>query len=115
MAEIAALLDSSAVFVLFESTGFVMGRAAAGEAELLTLAVQPDARRQGTGRHLVQAFLTEATARGADTAFLEVAAGNMAAIRLYERSGFTLAGRRKAYYSTHSGQAEDALILSRAL
>jgi len=115
MAEIGALLDSKLVFVLTESTGFVMGRAIAGEAELLTLAVLPSARRQGAGHRLVQGFLAEAQARKAQIAFLEVAASNHAALRLYERCGFAPVGRRKGYYTTPDGHGDDALVMSRAV
>lgn len=114
-AEITSLLGSPHVFLLAESNGFLLGRAVAGEAELLTLAVLPVARGRGIGAGLVQGFLTEAKARAAIMAFLEVAAGNEAAIRLYERAGFALSGRRKAYYASPDGQRDDALILSRAL
>ena len=114
-AEIEALLAGSGVFVCAESTGFVMGRVAADEAELLTLAVGPEARRQGTGRRLVAAFLVAAHGRGAVRAFLEVAADNNAAIVLYLQAGFTVCGRRRAYYRTATGQTVDALVMDRAL
>lgn len=110
-AEFAAFLASPGCFLLGGEGGFLLGRVIAGEAELLTLAVPPEARRQGIGAELVAAFLAEAAGRGAETAFLEVAADNDAARRLYHRAGFAEAGRRRAYY----GPALDALVLSRAL
>ena len=113
--EIRALLDSPHVFALTESGGFLMGRAAAGEAELLTLAVLPAARRHGLGMRLVHDFVTMARSRDATRAFLEVAAGNAPALALYERAGFGQVGRRKAYYKVSDGRTEDALVLSRAL
>ena len=114
-AEITSMLGSPHVFLLAESNGFLLGRAVAGEAELLTLAVLPMARGQGIGTGLVQGFLSEAKTRAATTVFLEVAAGNDPAIRLYERAGFALTGRRKGYYASPDGQRDDALILSRDL
>lgn len=113
-AEIAGLLESAGVFLLTEPQGFLMGRAIAGEAELLTLAVAPEARRQGIGARLVAGFLTEARARQAESAFLEVAADNLAALALYDAAGFRQAGRRRGYYATAMGPV-DALVLSRAL
>ena len=113
--EIKALLDSPNVFLLTESDGFLIGRAAAGEAELLTLAVLPAVRRRGIAKRLVQAFLTEAKSRDASAAFLEVAAENVPAIALYERAGFAQVGRRRAYYTGPDGQRQDALVLSRAI
>ncbi|MFN3847620.1 MAG: ribosomal protein S18-alanine N-acetyltransferase [Paracoccaceae bacterium] len=113
--EITALFDTPHVFAIHESGGFLIGRAVAGEAELLTLAVSPDLRRLGMGRRLVHTFLTEAAARGATSAFLEVAASNFPAIALYEQTGFAPVGRRKGYYRGPNGTQDDALVLSRAV
>jgi ribosomal-protein-alanine N-acetyltransferase len=78
---------------------------------LLTLAVDPAARRQGSGARLVAAFAAEARGRGATTAFLEVAATNAAAQALYAKAGWLAAGRRNGYYHAPDGTAEDALVL----
>lgn len=110
-AEFAALLADPLVFLLSEPAGFLLGRVVAGEAELLTLAVAPEARRQGTGARLVQEFLQESARRGAESAFLEVAAPNAAARALYAAAGFAETGRRRNYYRNAEGGAEDALIL----
>ena len=90
---------------------------APGEAQLLNLSVVPDARRQGVGRMLLAQFLVDARRLGAEQIFLEVRAGNRAAIALYETSGFTAVGRRVAYYPPISPQSarEDALVMRRAL
>lgn len=114
-AEIAGLLADPHVFALQVPQGFLMGRVVAGEAELLTLAVDPAARRQGTGRQLVAGFLAEAARRGAESAFLEVAFGNAAARALYAAAGFAPAGTRRGYYHRPDGSREDALILVRAI
>jgi ribosomal-protein-alanine N-acetyltransferase len=95
--------------------GFLLGRAVAGEAELLTLAVAPEARRLGLGRKLVARFLYQAQLRGAVRAFLEVKADNAAAVALYESAGFTPAGRRRGYYRSADGTRTDALVLAREL
>lgn len=91
--------------------GFVLARVAADEAEILTLAVDPDARRGGIGRALLEAAEAGAVARGARRMFLEVAPGNLAARALYAAAGYAEAGRRKRYYPDGS----DALVLSRRL
>ncbi len=114
-AEFAAMLADPLVFALTEAEGFVLGRAVAGEAELLTLAVAPQARRRGVGGRLVARFVYQARLRGADEAFLEVAAGNTGALMLYRAHGFAGAGLRRDYYRHPDGRAEDALILRRAL
>ncbi|MDX5350628.1 MAG: GNAT family N-acetyltransferase, partial [Paracoccaceae bacterium] len=60
-AEFAGFLSDPLVFLLVESdAGFLLGRAVAGEAELLTLAVAPEARRRGLGQRLVSRFLYQA-------------------------------------------------------
>lgn len=103
-------------FLLIEGdAGFLLGRAVAGEAELLTLAVLPEARRRGLGRKLVARFLYQARLRGAERAFLEVSAENAAAVDLYESAGFTPAGRRKGYYHVEGAPPVDALVLQRDL
>lgn len=114
-AEFAQLLARADTFVLHEPAGILLGRALADEAELLTLAVAPDLRRSGTGARLVRRFLAEAAARGADTAFLEVAEDNAAARALYDKAGFAAAGRRRGYYAHPDGRKVDALVMTRAI
>ncbi|MBC9209175.1 GNAT family N-acetyltransferase [Roseomonas aerophila] len=94
-----------------ENTGFILARAVAGEAEVLTLAVAPAARRAGTGRALLAAALDGASTRGAHTMFLEVSRNNTGATSLYLSAGFTEVGLRRRYYSDGS----DALVLRRDL
>lgn len=91
--------------------GFVLARVAADEAEILTLAVAPRARRRGLGTALMTAAMTEALARGAGAMLLEAAATNAAALALYGGLGFAPVGRRRRYYE----DGADALILRCAL
>jgi ribosomal-protein-alanine N-acetyltransferase len=115
-AEFAGFLSDPLAFLLVEGdAGFLLGRALAGEAELLTIAVAPEARQRGLGRRLVSRFLYQARLRGAETAFLEVAADNDPARALYARAGFAEVGRRRGYYRAPGGQPVDALVLSRML
>jgi [ribosomal protein S18]-alanine N-acetyltransferase len=111
-AEFESLLASPMVFLLTESDGFLLARVVADEAELLTLAVAPQARRKGIGRRLVGQFLAAAGSRGAARAFLEVSAENPAARMLYRGMGFVEAGRRAGYFQGADGQSADALVLS---
>jgi [ribosomal protein S18]-alanine N-acetyltransferase len=87
--------------------GMLLGRIAADEAEVLTLAVVPAVRRQGIATALLQAAKNHARALGARAMFLEVATGNAAALALYRREGFAEIGRRRRYYA----DASDALVL----
>jgi ribosomal-protein-alanine N-acetyltransferase len=108
---IAELLATPGAFAFAAPDGFIIVRLAAGEAEILTLAVSPQARRFGTGTALVIAAATHAHKIGAQTLFLEVAAGNLPARTLYRRLGFVEVGLRKGYYTAGRVRPEDALIL----
>lgn len=118
--DIAALLASPGAFAMLvrDETGlvqaFALARAAADEAELLTLAVAPGVRRRGLGAALVEAVAGAAAAGGARRLFLEVAADNAAALALYRRAGFAPVGERPAYYR-RAGGAADALVFARDL
>lgn len=94
--------------------GFALFALAADEAEVLTLAVAPGARRRGLGAALLAAAAAAAAARGARSIHLEVAEDNAAARALYARAGFAETGRRRGYYARPGGRT-DALRLRRAL
>lgn len=87
--------------------GMLLARVTGDEAEILTLAVEPRARRQGVATVLVTKALAEAHQRGACSVLLEVSVSNAAARALYRGAGFVEVGRRPRYYSDGS----DALIL----
>ena len=99
-------LFAADAFGLHSDDGFVLARVAGGEAEILTLAVNPPARGKGLGRALLQAAIKRARALGAQTMFLEVGADNPAALALYAGLGFAKVADRKAYYN-----GKDALVL----
>jgi len=110
--ELAGLMASPGAFALLvEGEGFILCRAIAGEAEILTLAVDPAVRRRGTGRALVEAAAGLALLAPAETLFLEVAADNFAALALYRAAGFEQVGLRRGYYASGA----DALVMRRAL
>ena len=91
--------------------GLAMGRVAADELEIHSVAVHPEARRAGLGRRLVVALEQAGKDRGAAEVFLEVRASNTAARTLYARAGYTATGTRAAYYR----DGEDAVLMHRAL
>lgn len=78
------------------------------EAHITLLAIHPDYQRQGLGQVLLLTLLEKAVKRGLERATLEVRESNEAALGLYKKFGFKVAGRRKGYYQ-HT--KEDALIL----
>jgi ribosomal-protein-alanine N-acetyltransferase len=73
-------------------------RHAAGEAELLRVAVHPDGRRKGLARALLQEGLNRLQRMDIQVCFLEVRVDNTSAITLYESLDFTCIGMRRAYY-----------------
>lgn len=79
------------------------------EAHIATLAVHPDYRRRGIATRLLKTALQESARLGMRSATLEVRAGNLAAQALYQRFGFEVVGRRRAYYQDNQ---EDALIMT---
>lgn len=77
---------------------------------IMNIAVDPDHRRQGIARALLEALLDRA---GRDANYtLEVRVSNAGAIKLYESFGFRGVGTRKRYYADNG---EDAIIMWRAL
>jgi [ribosomal protein S18]-alanine N-acetyltransferase len=81
------------------------------EVHIILLAVHPDYRQRSLGLAMVLGLLDLAVRRGANDATLEVKASNQAAIALYQKLGFTIAGRRPHYYED---TGEDALIMWRS-
>jgi ribosomal-protein-alanine N-acetyltransferase len=95
--------------------GFIVGRQLVDEAEIITLAVKPDARRAGVGKALLGGFERTAQAAGAERVVLEVSDRNAAARGLYEGAGYEMIARRTGYYPGDSEGAEDALVLEHRL
>ncbi len=87
----------------------------ADEAEIVTIATDPGAQRQGSARRLLATFEGQASERGATRVFLEVAADNLAAIALYQAAGYHEVARRAGYYNRSGGGRVDALILEKPL
>jgi [ribosomal protein S18]-alanine N-acetyltransferase len=108
---------ASRVTVLFggesasEAQGFAVWRDIGDEAELLTIGVEPSARRRGLGAALVRAVIDAAREAHVRRFYLEVAADNAIARALYERAGFAEVGVRKAYYKDGGDAAVLALDL----
>lgn len=77
---------------------------------LMNVAVDPDRRREGIAKALIEAMLEQA---GLDANYtLEVRVSNAAAIALYESFAFRSVGTRRRYYQD---TGEDAIIMWRAI
>ena len=84
--------------------GFIILKPAVDQAEIITLAVQPNVRGGGLGSALVEAGCGQLKAAGVSVLFLEVAEDNEAAIALYKKCGFAPMGRRPAYSRRAKGR-----------
>ncbi len=77
------------------------------EAELHDICVKRSERGRGYGDALLKDALSMAKSAGAEVMFLEVKSTNTPAAGLYEKTGFTREGVRKAYYDDRS----DAIVM----
>jgi [ribosomal protein S18]-alanine N-acetyltransferase len=99
-------LDATVAELDGRIAGFLVVRAVAeDEREVLNVAVDPLAQRQGVAAQL----LSEASRRGAARWFLEVRESNFPARNLYKKLGFLDVGRRPSYYTSPE---EDCIVMS---
>jgi ribosomal-protein-alanine N-acetyltransferase len=78
------------------------------EVHIATLAVDPTYRQMHIGSQLLDHALFQAGKEGAVVSRLEVRAGNLAAIKLYEKFGYSTVNIRPKYYVDNG---EDALLM----
>ena len=114
-AELADLLAQPGTLVEANEDGFALLRVTLDEAELLTIVTAPAARGRGIAGALLSRILARATDAGARACFLEVAADNAPARRLYAGAGFAQVGVRLRYYRAPDGTATDAIVMVRDL
>jgi len=114
-AEFRSLLTGPGITLIPHEHGFLLGRILAPEAEVLTLAVDPNHRRQGIASTLLHDFTKAARKQQTQQIFLEVIISNQPALALYKAAGFTQTGQRKDYYQTPNGQRASAFVLARDL
>ena len=83
------------VFSQGQLLGYLLCLLVQGELDIVSIAVSPEFRRA----HLAQILLEEAWGdKRIQSAFLEVDAANLIAIKLYEKVGFEKYGIRRKYY-----------------
>ncbi|WP_420833127.1 ribosomal protein S18-alanine N-acetyltransferase [Shewanella gaetbuli] len=98
---------------LFENhqlLGFSIVQQIIDEVTLMDICVSPTVQGRGIGRLLLDSVITQAKAHAGVKIMLEVRQSNLAAISLYQKSGFVEIGRRQGYYPSESG-AEDAILM----
>ncbi len=94
--------------------GYAILSVAAGEAHILNLCVQPELRSLGYGERLLDDMLFRARSASVREIFLEVRPSNKTALALYRKKGFYQVANRPAYYQSHQGR-EDAAVLAKKL
>lgn len=92
--------------------GYVGSQTCFEDADILNVCVAPAARRRGVAEGLMGELEARLIQKGVELITLEVRASNEAAIRLYEKLGYTQVGVRKGYYEK---PREDALIMQKEL
>jgi len=92
--------------------GFLFARKAADEMEILNLAVEPAARRQGVASRLLREVMNWGAKNGIGSTYIEVRAANAAARAFYVKHGFHATGIRANYYRDPD---DDAVLLTTAV
>lgn len=78
------------------------------EAHITTVGVRAGQQGKGYGHALMAALIQRAYQLGSRWLTLEVRPSNDVAVRLYEKFGFKVIGRRRGYYTDNN---EDAIVM----
>ena len=113
--EIARTLDARHTIMLNRPNGGLIAQLVVEECEILALATDPDAQRQGVASSLLTELIALAHDKGATCILLEVASGNQSARAFYAAKGFAQIGTRPGYYTLRDGTKDDAVLLSLAI
>lgn len=105
---VARMTDGQARRGFPSLAGYIVARLGAEELHINNVAVRESYRRRGIGRALIDKILAAGMRSGVKCAFLELRAGNSAALSLYEKCGFRVTARRNKYYAD---PVEDALVM----
>lgn len=90
--------------------GFIVWRTVADEAEIITIGVNPEMRRQGIASAMICIIEKNIKNQGIKKIFLEVASTNEPAKKLYQNLGYKTVGLRPKYYD-----GIDAILMSKDL
>lgn len=105
--------QSTVIEVQGQVAGFCILQPVLDEANLLLMAIDPAQQGQGLGYQLLEASVAMLKNNPVQI-FLEVRESNLAAIKLYEKSGFHQIDLRKNYYPNSNGSREHAIIMVKA-
>ncbi|MEM7267877.1 MAG: GNAT family N-acetyltransferase [Pseudomonadota bacterium] len=113
--EIAALGERGGLYVSNAEDCFALFQLAEDEAELVTIATDPASQRNGRAAEVLMSAMKDLRVKGAARVFLEVAADNTPAKRLYLALGFNQIAERRDYYRRADGTKADALVFEARL
>ncbi|MFZ0021999.1 ribosomal protein S18-alanine N-acetyltransferase [Acinetobacter sp.] len=105
--------QSTVIEVQGQVAGFCILQPVLDEANLLLMAIDPAQQGQSLGYQLLEASVAMLKNNPVQI-FLEVRESNLAAIKLYEKSGFHQIDLRKNYYPNANGSREHAIIMVKA-
>lgn len=113
-------LKKSGCEIIASENGFMVWRVITDEAEIITIGVNPDARKNGIAESMLVIAENEIKKSGAIKIFLEVADNNTAARKLYEKHGYVQIGVRPKYYPPLSdtgvtSDGIDAILMEKKL
>lgn len=103
-------LKKSGCEIIASDNGFIVYRTVADEAEIITIGVAPDARRNGIAAAMLGIAEHELKKLNIKKIFLEVAQDNAPARALYAAAGYREIGVRPKYYD-----GIDAILMEKSL
>ena len=98
-----------------EAVGFMLGRAAGDEAEIISIGVAPPCRRRGIATRLMSGSDDHLLKCAVASLFIEVDRDDGAAVGFYTAHGFAQVGLRPGYYRRTGGTRGDAVVMRRQL
>jgi ribosomal-protein-alanine N-acetyltransferase len=108
-------LKSSFYQIYYNKLSLAIIQVVGSEAELITIAVDPDKRNRNLGSTLLKDILDRLQEIKVKTIFLEVSMANQSAISMYKKNKFFQCGDRKNYYKLNETERIDAVVMSRIL
>lgn len=103
-------LQNSGCEIIMSENGFIVYRSVTDEAEIITIGVNPEMRRQGIASAMIGIIENTLKNQGIKKIFLEVSSTNIPGQKLYENFGFKRVGLRPKYYGD-----SDAILMSKEL
>ena len=103
-------LKKSGCEIIMSENGFIVYRTVADEAEIITIGVNPEMRRNGIASAMIGIIEKTIKNQGIKKIFLEVASTNEPAKKLYENTGYKTVGIRPKYYD-----GVDAILMAKDL